>query len=436
MSVCNYTVPINGYDCIGDSRSTINQNFANLDNAVCALSSTGVTVADTTTIDLTFNTATRLIQADVKPLSITASELATNSVERLKIKNGNVTNDKLAFDGGSFGFKNKIINGSFEVWQRGNSFTSANYFTADRFLVTRGGGAIGSGSTDIDVTRVTTSLPVYTTDNETFANGIKLQRVSGTTNTQTIRMMYIAESADIISLQGRSVTLSFFVKRGSNFTSTDLKSNIYTGIGINEGASLLQAGTWSGINFQASSVIPVALNWQRATQTVTIPGNATELGIIIEYTPPTGAAGVDESLYITGMQLELGDTVTPFEHKPRGYELGLCQRYFEKSYDADQAPSTSASSQCIYGTVVTASTTFYNTGGGFSVRKFKTPVISIYTPSGGSSSIGKFVDTSGSTYTVSSVNSTETRITSINSTVSLTVGKIIQWHYTADAEIV
>jgi hypothetical protein len=35
-------------------------------------------------------------------------------------------------------------------------------------------------------------------------------------------------------------------------------------------------------------------------------------------------------LYITNVQLELGDTATPFEHRSFGQELALCQRYFEK----------------------------------------------------------------------------------------------------------
>ena len=33
---------------------------------------------------------------------------------------------------------------------------------------------------------------------------------------------------------------------------------------------------------------------------------------------------------ITGVQVELGDTATPFEHRSYGEELALCQRYYHK----------------------------------------------------------------------------------------------------------
>jgi hypothetical protein len=39
------------------------------------------------------------------------------------------------------------------------------------------------------------------------------------------------------------------------------------------------------------------------------------------------------TLFLTGVQLEIGDNATPFEHLSFGEELALCQRYYQKSRD-------------------------------------------------------------------------------------------------------
>ena len=53
------------------------------------------------------------------------------------------------------------------------------------------------------------------------------------------------------------------------------------------------------------------------------------------------------SFYITGVQLEIGTVATPFEHRPIGTELALCQRYYQKSYDIGTAPGTDVSASYI-----------------------------------------------------------------------------------------
>jgi len=436
MSICNLTTPINGTDCIGDSRAIINQNFLNLDNVVCALSSTGVGVSNTSTITMTFNSATRNVSSSLNPSSVTVNELANNAVETAKIKDSNVTTSTLAFDGGSLSYRNKIINGAFEIWQRGTSFTSSNYFTADRFLVTRGGSGIGTGSTNLTVTRDTTTPSQFPVDPDNFNTCMKIQRVAGDTNTQTVKLLYVLETKDCLAFSGKSATLSFFIKRGTNFTSTDLASYIHTGTSDNQGITSLHNNSWSGINTQMSSVIPVSFNWQRITQTVSIANNIKEIGITIQYTPQAGSAGADETLYITGVQFELGATVTPFEYRLLGHEIDLCQRYFEKSYDLDQTPSLAATAQAVHYMLPASSNTLYGSSGNFLTRKFKVPQITIFNPTGASPSSSKFIDTGGSIYPVTGTQSTETRISTITTSVNIASGKILQYHYIADAEII
>lgn len=44
-------------------------------------------------------------------------------------------------------------------------------------------------------------------------------------------------------------------------------------------------------------------------------------------------ANASATFYITGVQLEVGDTATPFEHRPYDMELARCQRYYNRIYD-------------------------------------------------------------------------------------------------------
>lgn len=78
-SACNIALKIDGGDCIGTSRTTINDNFAAIENLVCNLSTAPMQVTDSNTIDLTYTTATRTLTADVRPGVISTQELVTEA---------------------------------------------------------------------------------------------------------------------------------------------------------------------------------------------------------------------------------------------------------------------------------------------------------------------------------------------------------------------
>ena len=77
---------------------------------------------------------------------------------------------------------------------------------------------------------------------------------------------------------------------------------------------------------------------------------------------------------LTGVQLEAGSVATPFERRPYGAELALCQRYFEVF--AQGATATTLVSNMAYSTAATS----YRFGSSFTFRTTKraVPTLTLY----------------------------------------------------------
>ena len=87
------TTVVPGTECLGDSRTRINNNFENLDTLLNTL-----TLSTTNTVQFVepFNAATRRIAAFVRPTSINDTHLASDSVTTAKLSAQAVTTDKIA----------------------------------------------------------------------------------------------------------------------------------------------------------------------------------------------------------------------------------------------------------------------------------------------------------------------------------------------------
>jgi hypothetical protein len=221
-----------------------------------------------------------------------------------------------AFTPAALGFRNKIINGDFRVWQRGTTITdptSTNYYCADRwglYRLTDAVGATVSRSTDVPTG---------------FQYSLKMQRTAGNTSTRRFFLGYALETADSIPLIGQRVVLSFYIKAGANYTGTGLIADILTGTGVDQ----RQQSMTGRANLGTSTVNPTS-SWQRIFVYGTAPVSAsvTQLALQFAWSPNALPAGADDSVYITGVQLEANyNSPTLFEQRPVGVELALCQRY-------------------------------------------------------------------------------------------------------------
>jgi hypothetical protein len=226
---------------------------------------------------------------------------------------------------GVTGFKNRIINGDMQIWQRGTSFTNpsvggGNFYTADRWGVNRAGdlsGATVSQSTDVP---------------SGFQYSLKLQRTAGNTSTAGLYLFNSNESVNTLDLAGQSVTISFWVKAGANYSGGALSVIGLYGTGTDQ-----RVYAYTGASAFINATQAITSTWTRYSFTATVASNATEVGFQFFWTP-TGTAGADDSIYITGIQLEAGSTATNFDVLSIGTELMLCQRYYSTSFPYGTAP--------------------------------------------------------------------------------------------------
>jgi hypothetical protein len=226
-----------------------------------------------------------------------------------------ITNPTLAAisDGtlGQFGHRNKIINGKMEIAQRGTSFTDPNdVYTLDRWKV------------NVDnLTGAAWSVLQTTAAQDAIDYG-NLLRYSVTT-VASMTFADIRQSIeDVRTLQGKQVTVSFLLRYGA--VGKTIAARLEQNFG-SEGSAQVVTTVFTATG-------STDIGFARYSGTVTLPsvagktiGAGNSLALVLRLTAPNAGDFVD----VTHVQLEEGPVATPFEHRPYGYELSLCQRYYE-----------------------------------------------------------------------------------------------------------
>ena len=114
---------------------------------------------------------------------------------------------------------------------------------------------------------------------------------------------------------------------------------------------------------------------------------------------------ISNNFYLTGVQLEVGSTATPFEHRSYGDELARCQRYYEKTYPYATTPGTASSYNTINalgmaGMDEETSGQRYMTFP-WMVEKRAAPTLTIYDQAGNSGKVTTLNNAGGQTHNVS-----------------------------------
>ncbi len=209
--------------------------------------------------------------------------------------NQSTTYTKTEVDSKPTGFKNYIINGNFDVWQRGDgSFTGWNR------------------SCDMNISPDTTVQSKYV-DN-TYGNCILC-----TGNSTADAVLYSAIELTTVGNNsqftvGKTFTFSVLIK-----SNIKVKPFFVFRDGI-AGANPVNLFDFTSIAYKGGNNVWELLSW-----TFTVSGNTTSLNNCLAY----GLIGetANGTSYIAQVQLEEGSVATPFEQRPYGLELSLCQRH-------------------------------------------------------------------------------------------------------------
>ena len=251
--------------------------------------------------------------------------------------------------GGGLSHRNLIINGAMNVAQRGVSSTTSGYGSVDRFSIQNTGTDEAPTHAQVDVASGTTP---YTLG---FRKGLKItngNQTSGAGASDYIKFNTKLEAQDIANSgwnyksASSFITLSYWVKSSVAQTFfvrvTALDSPVYNF----PFSYSVSANTWtkvtksipgnSNLVFNNDNGTGLDIEWTlfRGTNTT---GSGATLDTWAAYdssqrqpdNTSTWYTTNDATWEITGVQLEVGDTATTFEHRSFGDELARCQRYFQ-----------------------------------------------------------------------------------------------------------
>ncbi len=246
--------------------------------------------------------------------------------------------------------RNLIINGAMQVWQRATAATAANnsYSTVDRW-------AFGESTDGAYTSERSTDTPTGT------GYSIKAQVTTADTSLAASQYAYIWHSIEAQNLQSllygtasaKTLTLSFWVKSSKTGTySIVIRKNDSTLYAFTHDYSISSANTWEK---KIITISPTAGSTSFITASAGAIANDNGLGFEVIFALGQGSNfaigtsntwssnsntyassnqvnwmdSTSNNFYLSQVQLEVGDTATPFEHEDYATTLEKCRRYFQ-----------------------------------------------------------------------------------------------------------
>ncbi|MFG6068473.1 hypothetical protein ACEU0B_001623 [Stenotrophomonas indicatrix] len=336
--------------------------------------------------------------------------------------------------------RNRLANGNFDVWQRGDSFTAVAGYTADRFIGQQGGmtGAAIFRSPvavgDSNFPRSRNTLAANSSGNSDVAGHYFLfeQRVEGvhTFAASESTFSFLVYNA---GAGGRKIAVEFLQRFGTGGSATvsGIHSEVFTLLqGLNRISKTVSLPPVYGKTIAGGDDSVICAIWLSAGS---------------NFTARSGGLGAQSGqLYFGELQWEAGARATNFEWRPIALELALCQRYFQKSFPVAEVPNSNSNS------AMHRTATAFNSGTCRVVAELKsvmrdTPRVAFYASGEGgnlgSPSNWRYYDAMGGAWRAATLTNvvmatSQAFMADIGGmSFPASGGVLLAGHYTADAEL-
>jgi hypothetical protein len=240
--------------------------------------------------------------------AVTFSGTVTVPTQAVGDVSNKATNGSFVAASGALGNmgRNRLMNGTMEVQQRGPSFTpaAAGAYTLDRWI-----GASSAGTAVFSVA-----------SNAGYTSRKQMQIAGSLAVGGTAQIEQRIEAVNCYDWGLQQVTLSFNTAYSISAGATTFTAALY---------STATLDTWTTpVLIQSLSFTPTgsAATYPITFAALTAAQAANGLRVVITATQATATGTL--AWAITSLQLESGAVATPFERRSYGYELFLCQRYY------------------------------------------------------------------------------------------------------------
>lgn len=227
--------------------------------------------------------------------------------------------------------KNLLINGEFNIAQRGTSFDSTttpknddDTYLLDRWVL------LSDGNDVADVSQVT----------DAPQGSVNAQKAVVQTANKKFGFLQIIENANCQNIIDAVASLSFQAKTGAN-AIRNIRAAVLSWSGTKDTLTSDVVSSWNAEGTDPTLVtdwtyeniafdIPLISNYQKfAIPDVSIDTANTKNVAVFIWVDDTNAAVSDE-LFLGQVQLEKGSAVSNYEHRQVGLELELVIRYYSE----------------------------------------------------------------------------------------------------------